>query len=144
MSVFVPCYICFWRSMNNTHQLQFDAFRTFLNVGLLPCDLGRVCKTKQKLRFLKKIGTVYVHPLDISFSWFSLGHIYFMRQNDENLRLPRKNWNAASWLEDRVIQPRALMSTSSHIRGVLIGVKYQNLSSNLDVYLLFVTQLGQI
>ena len=41
----------------------------------------------------------YVHPKYILFSWYSLGFVYLMRQNDENLRLPRENWNAAFWLE---------------------------------------------
>ena len=37
-----------------------------------------------------------------------------------------------------------LMSGSSHIRSVLIGVEYRNCRRTLDVYLLFAILLGQI
>ena len=37
-----------------------------------------------------------------------------------------------------------LMSGSSHIRSVLIGVEYGNCRLILDVYLLFVIWMGQI
>ena len=37
-----------------------------------------------------------------------------------------------------------LMSGSSHIRSVLIGVEYRNYHQTLDVYLLFAVLLGQI
>ena len=37
-----------------------------------------------------------------------------------------------------------LMSGSSHIRSVLIGVEYRNWYRILDVYLLFVICMGQI
>ena len=35
------------------------------------------------------------------------------------------------------IEPYILMSSSSHIQSVLIGVEYQNCCQTLDVYLLF-------
>ena len=38
----------------------------------------------------------------------------------------------------------SLMSGSSHIRSVLIGVEYRNCRRTLDVYLLFATWMGQI
>ena len=37
-----------------------------------------------------------------------------------------------------------LMSGSSHIRSVLIGIEYQNCHQTLDVYSLFAILLGQI
>ena len=37
-----------------------------------------------------------------------------------------------------------LMSSSSHIRSVLIGVEYRNCRRTLDVYLLFAIWIGQI
>jgi hypothetical protein len=37
-----------------------------------------------------------------------------------------------------------VLSSSSHIRSVLIGIKYQNWHRILDVYLLFVIWMGQI
>jgi hypothetical protein len=37
-----------------------------------------------------------------------------------------------------------LMSGSSHIRSVLIGVEYRNCCQTLDVYLLFAIWMGQI
>ena len=37
-----------------------------------------------------------------------------------------------------------LMSGSSHIRSVLIGVEYRNCRRTLDVYLLFAICMGQI
>ena len=36
------------------------------------------------------------------------------------------------------------MSGSSHIRGALIGVEYQNCRRTWDVYLLFAIWMGQI
>ena len=36
------------------------------------------------------------------------------------------------------------MSGSSHIRSVLIGVKYRNCHQTLDVYLLYAIWIGQI
>ena len=36
------------------------------------------------------------------------------------------------------------MSGSSHIRSVLIGIKYQNFRRTFVVYLLFATWMGQI
>ena len=44
----------------------------------------------------------------------------------------------------RVIEPQALMSASSHIRSVLIGVKYRNYCRTLDNYLLFAIWMGQM
>jgi hypothetical protein len=37
-----------------------------------------------------------------------------------------------------------LMSSSSHIQSILIGVEYQTFQQTLDVYLLFAILLGQI
>ena len=36
------------------------------------------------------------------------------------------------------------MSGSSHLRSVLIGVKYRNFRRTLDVYLLYAIWMGQI
>ena len=36
------------------------------------------------------------------------------------------------------------MSGSSHIRSVLIGIKYRNCRQTLDVYLIFAIWMGQI
>ena len=38
----------------------------------------------------------------------------------------------------------SIMSGSSHIQSVLIGVEYRNCCRTLDVYLLFVIWMGQI
>ena len=41
-------------------------------------------------------------------------------------------------------QLHSLMSGSSHIQSVLIGIEYRNCCQTLDVYLLFAILLGQI
>ena len=68
-------------------------------------------------------------------NWVLSCIIYLWMKNKQKIQFatPKDYW----------IQ-RFLMSSSSHIQGVLIGVKYRNCRRTLDVYLLFAILLGQI